>query len=93
MLRALEKYGPCQIGIDASCLHGYLGGIVSNCTTTQVDHAVTIVGADTDAASGIDYWIVKNSWGESWGQDGYIYMSRNRNNNCGISTQPSYPIV
>jgi C1A family cysteine protease len=62
MLRALEKYGPCQIGIDASCLHGYLGGIVSNCTTTQVDHAVTIVGADTDAASGIDYWIVKNSW-------------------------------
>ena len=76
MLRALEKYGPCQIGIDASCLHGYLGGIVSNCTTTQVDHAVTIVGADTDAASGIDYWIVKNSWNTTFGEGGYFRVAR-----------------
>ena len=79
MLRALEKYGPCQIGIDASCLHGYTGGIVSNCTTTQVDHAVTIVGADTDAESGLAYWIVKNSWNTTFGEDGYFRVARNTN--------------
>lgn len=56
----------------------------------HINHAVTVVGYGT--RDGATYWIVKNSWGEDWGQDGYILLS-SLNNNCHLLEEPLYPII
>lgn len=90
-LAAAIDIGPVSVAIDASKItfQLYKSGIYHDilCSSTRLDHGVLAVGYDTD------YYIVKNSWGTSWGQAGYIDMSRNRNNNCGIATSAAYPIV
>jgi len=88
---------PVSVAIEAdqAAFQLYKSGVFTAACGTNLDHGVLAVGYGTDAASGLDYYTVKNSWGTSWGDQGYIYMQRGvsqKQGQCGIlSGPPSYP--
>lgn len=106
--QAVASQGPISVAIDATQENFmlYRDGVFvdDSCRNGQedLDHGVLVVGygttnETTTSEGGIkkphDYWIVKNSWGSSWGEKGYIRMARNLNNMCGIASSASYPLV
>ena len=87
---------PISIAIEADQLmfQFYHSGVFTSTCGTNLDHGVLIVGYGT--LNGVDYWKVKNSWGATWGDKGYILLQRNvksASGQCGLAIQPSYPIM
>ena len=90
----LESYGPVAVAIDASkwSFQLYSGGIYDEpaCSSFSLDHAVGCVGFGIENRT--KYWIVRNSWGTSWGEQGYIRMLW-KDNQCGIASAACIPFV
>lgn len=80
--------GPLSVLVDSSTWETYQGGVFAEDCGSNVDHAVQIIGADTEKG----YWIVRNSWGSQWGVDGYAYVKMN-GNYCDISSAATYTDV
>lgn len=92
---ALAADGVVSVAIDASnwSFQLYSSGIYDepSCDPHQLDHAVGLVGFGVE--NNVKYWIVRNSWGTSWGEKGYIRMIRGMNNQCGIATDAIIPMI
>jgi len=101
-LKAAVAQQPVSVAIEADqSIQFYSLGVFSGSCGTALDHAVLVVGYGNIGLlygylPGSDYWKVKNSWGTSWGMQGYIWLPRNFQapyGQCGIAMEPSYPIA
>nr|XP_045614372.1 procathepsin L-like isoform X2 [Procambarus clarkii] len=92
---AVANVGPVAVAIDASLpsFHYYTHGVYYDvqCSSVSLTHGALVVGYGSQW--GTDYWLVKNSWGATWGDGGYIKIARNHNNQCGIASAALYPLV
>lgn len=87
----VSEKGPLSLAVDASAWQLYMGGVMTTCGGSQLDHGVLIVGYTFESTS-TPYWIFKNSWGASWGEAGYIYIAYG-SNQCLLTHYPVTSIV
>merc|ERR1712203_817448 len=90
MQKEIFARGPISCGVDAGPLEDYTGGIVTGHSGSGVDHVISVVGWGTDAKVG-KYWIVRNSWGEYWGESGFFRVQMGKNS-LGIESQCSWAV-
>lgn len=93
LLHAVATIGPISVAMDATNLQFYAGGVFRDdeFVVGRVNHGVVVVGYGIE--SGREYWLIKNSWGASWGESGYFKLARNRGNQCNIASYGMYPIL
>ncbi|XP_074665108.1 procathepsin L-like isoform X1 [Strix aluco] len=94
--QAVAAVGPVSVAVDASSFHFhfYKSGIFSSMfCSQQVNHGMLAVGYGTSQELGhnVSYWILKNSWSEVWGEQGYIRLLKGADNQCGVANQASFP--
>lgn len=92
---AVAAIGPIAIAIDASLssFQNYKSGVYDDSACSSVlNHGMLLTGYGTDPVFG-DYWLIRNSYGVSWGERGYMRLARNKGNFCGITNFAVFPIV
>jgi C1A family cysteine protease len=95
-LKAALTQQPISVVINADQLQHYESGVFDGACSAQINHAVLAVGYGTDSDSNLDYWLVKNSWGAAWGEEGYFRLSRKGGigpGKCAIATGATFPIA
>ncbi|XP_022650874.1 cathepsin L1-like isoform X1 [Varroa jacobsoni] len=97
LTKAVATYGPIAVSLDIDGhFKFYQDGVYSptECSSKKLSHAMLVVGyGQTDDRPRINYYIVKNSWGKTWGKEGYVFIARNANNKCGIASEASFPLI
>lgn len=84
---------PVSIVLDATAMQLYDKGIITRCSES-INHAVLAVGYDKDAETGLKYWIIKNSWGADWGEEGYCRIEKDVGGmgRCALTYSSVYPV-
>jgi len=90
LLNAVATVGPVAVAVDASTWHNYESGIFNGCdynANIDVNHVVVLEGYGHDDVLG-DYWLIRNSWGTGYGENGYIRLARESVQTCGVDHTP-----
>jgi len=91
MVNYVGTTAPISICVDAASWQFYIGGVISEICGQSLDHCVQITGYATETTifgTKKPYWIIRNSWGAGWGEDGFVYVERNKNL-CGVADEPT----
>ncbi|TVU07268.1 hypothetical protein EJB05_47316, partial [Eragrostis curvula] len=86
---------PISVAVDDGDMtfQFYSGGVMTGSCGTDLDHGIAAIGYGTDS-DGTKYWLMKNSWGTTWGENGFLRMEKDisdKRGMCGLAMQPSYP--
>jgi len=99
LMYAVANLGPVVVSVAANGWGLYKGGVFDdfgNVDHYDINHAVVLEGYGTDSVTGLDYWLVRNSWGALWGENGYIRLKRSEKDdegNCKTDVTPSHGVA
>jgi len=96
-MQAAAAIQPLSVGVDAEGFRfqAYKSGVFDGTCGTSLDHATLVVGYGTDSTTNQDFWIMKNSWGSSWGDQGYMRLVQSGDGpgQCGIQNDATWATV